>query len=193
VPSRWPEVGLYLKQQTRHDFPVLGRLLNQRNVRAITAVLSLNLDHALSVLPSDVKLLADVVFAGLVGNATFATGVAARALSHGVSTSKRGSSRSFVLGAGITVRKMIATVSCLLHLALAAALVRLPASLRMLLSTLDKGQPLPSSHRRTHLRAVRDPSVPPTGSLMSGRTRHLKLMAVTIIGRNGVTAVHPRG
>ncbi|MBM4226241.1 MAG: hypothetical protein FJ164_00605 [Gammaproteobacteria bacterium] len=121
VPSRWPEVGRYLKQQTGHDFPVLGRLVNQRCVRAIAAVLNLNLDPALSVMPVGEKILAGTIFAEVVGNAALAKDMAALALHHGVSETQLASARSFAAGADITVEEMTDTAIALLHLARAAA------------------------------------------------------------------------
>lgn len=121
VPQRWPAVGRYLKQKTGHDFPVLGRVINQRCVRAIAAVLSLNLDPAVSVLPLEIKILAGAIFAEVVGNAALTKDMAALALHHGVSESQLASTRSFALGTDTTTGDISDTGRALLHLARAAA------------------------------------------------------------------------
>lgn len=121
VPQRWPKVGSFLKQQTGHDFPVLGRLINQRCVRAMAAVLSLNLDPALCVLPLDEKILAGAIFAEVIADRALAADVAALALHHGVPTSQLAWARSFALGAEITPDDMTTTRSAVFHLARAAA------------------------------------------------------------------------
>ena len=72
VPSRWPEVGIWLKAETGHDFPLLGKLRSRRAVRAIATVLRDNLNVSGSRLSLGVKTLAGLVYASAVGNATLA-------------------------------------------------------------------------------------------------------------------------
>jgi hypothetical protein len=72
VPSRWPAVGTWLKAETGHDFPVLGKLRSTRAVRAIATVLRDNLNPSDSRLSMGVKALAGLVYASVVGNATLA-------------------------------------------------------------------------------------------------------------------------
>lgn len=74
VPSRWPAVGSWLKAETGHDFPLLGKLRSRRAVRAIATVLRDNLDATESRLNLRVKVLAGLVYASVVGNATLARG-----------------------------------------------------------------------------------------------------------------------
>jgi AhpD family alkylhydroperoxidase len=121
VPRHWPAVGRYLKQRTGHDFPVLGRVINQRCVRAIAAVLSVNLDPTLCVLPMDEKILAGAIFAEVVGNVALAEDMAALALHHGVSASQLASARSFALGTDTTTGDLSGTERAILNLARAAA------------------------------------------------------------------------
>ena len=72
VPSRWPAVGTYLKEQTGHDFPLLAKVSSQRAVKAIATVLRDNLSAANSRLGQGVKILAGLVYASVVGNETLA-------------------------------------------------------------------------------------------------------------------------
>ena len=121
VPKRWPAVGRYLKQHTGHDFPVLGRLLNQRCVRAIAAVLRLNLDPAICVLPLEEKILVGAIFAEVIADTALAADVAALGLHHGIPDSRLAWARRFAAGEDITPDGMANTTSAVFHLARAAA------------------------------------------------------------------------
>ena len=72
VPSRWPEVGAFLKATTGHDFPLLAKVRSRRAVRAIATVLRDNLTAAGSRLGLRVKALAGLVYASVVGSETLA-------------------------------------------------------------------------------------------------------------------------
>lgn len=121
VPKRWPEVGRYLKHQTGHDFPVLGRLVNARCVRAIAAVLSLNLDPKLGVLTREAKILAGVIFADVVADAALAEDMAALARHHHIPTSRLAWARRFAQGADDSAEGSSQVEMALLGLARAAA------------------------------------------------------------------------
>jgi hypothetical protein len=78
VPDRWPAAGTFLREQTGHDFPVLGRLRHRRAVRAIAMMLRDNLAKtAPSIVGRDVKLGAGLIFAEAVANAQLAAGLRA--------------------------------------------------------------------------------------------------------------------
>lgn len=72
VPSRWPEVGSWLKAETGHDFPLLAKLRSRRAVRAIATVLRDNLNPLDSRLSLGVKALAGLVYASVARNPTLA-------------------------------------------------------------------------------------------------------------------------
>jgi alkylhydroperoxidase family enzyme len=72
VPSRWPEVGAYLKVRTGQDFPLLAKMKSRRAVRSIATVLRDNLDASDSKLGLPVKALAGLVYATIVENETLA-------------------------------------------------------------------------------------------------------------------------
>jgi alkylhydroperoxidase family enzyme len=72
VPSRWPEVGAWLKDATGHDFPLLAKVRSRRAVRAIATVLRDNLNEADSRLGLPVKALAGLVYATVAGNEALA-------------------------------------------------------------------------------------------------------------------------
>lgn len=66
APARWPAVGIYLKERTGHDFPLLAKVRSRRAVRAIATVLRDNLNEAESRLGVRVKHLAGLIYATLV-------------------------------------------------------------------------------------------------------------------------------
>ena len=72
VPSRWPEVGAWLKAATGHDFPLLAKVRSRRAIRAIATVLRDNLTASDSRLGLPVKALAGLVYATVVGDETLA-------------------------------------------------------------------------------------------------------------------------
>lgn len=72
VPSRWPEVGAWLKAATGHDFPLLAKVRSRRAIRAIATVLRDNLTASDSRLGLPVKALTGLVYATVVGDETLA-------------------------------------------------------------------------------------------------------------------------
>jgi alkylhydroperoxidase family enzyme len=72
VPSRWPEVGGFLRAATGHDFPVLSRLTHRRAIRAIAVMLRDNLDPGTSVIGVALKGRLGRVYAEVVGDARLA-------------------------------------------------------------------------------------------------------------------------
>ncbi|MEZ5321148.1 MAG: hypothetical protein R2698_03520 [Microthrixaceae bacterium] len=66
MPTSWPEIGRCLEQVTGHRFPVLGRVRQQRPVRAVASMLRENLSPTTSVLGLRTKVLAGAVFAAEV-------------------------------------------------------------------------------------------------------------------------------
>lgn len=70
VPDRWPAVGVYLRQATGHDFPVLSRLRHRRAVRAIATMIKENLGDG--VIGRENKLAAGLVYASTVKDAPLA-------------------------------------------------------------------------------------------------------------------------
>jgi hypothetical protein len=66
VPSRWPAVGAYLREQTGHDFPILGRMQHARPRRALATMLRDNLAASDSRIGLRVKTLAGLVYATVV-------------------------------------------------------------------------------------------------------------------------------
>jgi alkylhydroperoxidase family enzyme len=72
VPSRWPEVGGFLRVATGHDFPVLSRLTHRRAIRAIAVMLRDNLDPRTSVIGVALKRRLGRVYAEVVGDAGLA-------------------------------------------------------------------------------------------------------------------------
>jgi alkylhydroperoxidase family enzyme len=83
VPGRWPEVGAFLRERTGHDFPVLGRLLHARVIRAIAAALRENLDPATTAAGLLPKSLAGLVFTRVVADGALHDEVLALARTQG--------------------------------------------------------------------------------------------------------------
>ena len=63
IPGAWPQVGTYLRERTRHDFPVLQRLRHRRAIRAIAFMLRENLRAESTVVGLDTKIRCGLVFA----------------------------------------------------------------------------------------------------------------------------------
>lgn len=101
VPSRWPQAGDYLRQHTGHAFPILGRLLNPRCLRAITTVLTLNLDPAQCNVSRETKVLAGTIFATVIGDDALAEDLAALARAHGVDSQRLEEARAYAGGADL--------------------------------------------------------------------------------------------
>lgn len=70
VPDRWPRVGEFLREQTGHDFPVLGRLRQRAAVRAIATMIRDNFCE--TVVGKGQKLAAGLIYADVVGSASLA-------------------------------------------------------------------------------------------------------------------------
>ena len=84
VPGKSPAVGLYLKEATGYDFPVIGRLSHARAVRAVATMVRDNLDPATTRIGLEAKCLAGAVFAAVVGDVALARDVAKLAAAHGI-------------------------------------------------------------------------------------------------------------
>jgi alkylhydroperoxidase family enzyme len=85
VPSQWPAVGEHLRKRTGHDFPVLGRLLHGRAIRAIAVMLRDNLDPSTTAVGLPAKCLAGAVYATVAGDAALLDEVRALARHNRVS------------------------------------------------------------------------------------------------------------
>ncbi len=70
VPDRWPAVGVFLRESTGHDFPVLSRLRHRRAIRAIATMIRENFTE--SVVGRENKLAAGLVYATTVENPSLA-------------------------------------------------------------------------------------------------------------------------
>ena len=66
VPTNWPAVGDYLREETGHDFPVLARLNHSRPRRALATVLRDNLARSQTSIGLQLKTLAGLVYAIVV-------------------------------------------------------------------------------------------------------------------------------
>lgn len=121
VPSRWPQAGDYLRQHTGHDFPILGRLLNPRCLRAITTVLTLNLDPAHCGLSLETKILAGAIFSAVVGDDALAEDITALARAQGVDPGRLEAARAFAGRAGHEPAAVDGQENALMHLARAAS------------------------------------------------------------------------
>jgi hypothetical protein len=75
VPDRWPAVGDFLRKETGHDFPVLGRLRHGRAIRAIATMIRDNFGE--SMVGRDEKLSAGLVYAEVVRDRALAEGLRA--------------------------------------------------------------------------------------------------------------------
>jgi alkylhydroperoxidase family enzyme len=72
VPATWPAVGAYLREQTGHDFPILGRVQHARPRRALATMLRDNLAAPDSKVGLQAKTLAGLVYATVVQDAELA-------------------------------------------------------------------------------------------------------------------------
>lgn len=68
VPARWPAAGVYLRERTGHDFPVLGKLTHRRAIRAIATMVRDNCTPSDSRLGLAEKHRAGIVYAAVVQN-----------------------------------------------------------------------------------------------------------------------------
>lgn len=68
VPGNYPAAAEYLRMHTGYSFPILKPVTPGRVVRAITKVLSDNLDKALTEVGLRIKILAGYVFTRVVSN-----------------------------------------------------------------------------------------------------------------------------
>jgi alkylhydroperoxidase family enzyme len=68
VPAKWPAVGEYLREQTGHNFPLLGRMRHARPRRALATILRDNLAPAGTRLGLPAKMLAGLVYSTVVGD-----------------------------------------------------------------------------------------------------------------------------
>lgn len=68
VPDKYPETGSYLKEMCGYEFPFLKHIKKGRVTKAIAAVLKDNLNNETSKIGIDIKCLAGVVFAHVIGN-----------------------------------------------------------------------------------------------------------------------------
>jgi alkylhydroperoxidase family enzyme len=70
VPDRWPAVGDFLRTNTGHHFPVLGKIQHRRAVRAIAMIIR---DHFCeSAIGRDKKLGAGLIYVEAIGNGSVA-------------------------------------------------------------------------------------------------------------------------
>lgn len=70
VPDRWPDVGVFLRELTGHDFPVLGRLRHRTPIRAIATMIRENFGQ--SLVGRAEKLAAGLVYADAAQNPSLA-------------------------------------------------------------------------------------------------------------------------
>jgi alkylhydroperoxidase family enzyme len=98
VPARWPDVGVYLREQTGHDFGVLGRLRHARARRALATMLRDNLAARDTQIGLPVKTLVGLVYAAAVQDAELTTGARQLARIVGVPDTSAGAVEAFALG-----------------------------------------------------------------------------------------------
>lgn len=84
VPTRWPAVGAYLREQTGHDFPILARIQLARPRRALATMLADNLMAGHSRIGLQVKMLAGLVYAIVVQDTELAAEARLMARNSGV-------------------------------------------------------------------------------------------------------------
>lgn len=84
VPAQWPAVGAYLREQTGHDFPILGRLNHARPRRALATILRDNLTESGTRLGLRPKTLAGLVYAIVVQDSELAAEASRLAANSGV-------------------------------------------------------------------------------------------------------------
>ena len=89
VPSRWPEVGHYLKERSGLDLPVLSKLSSRRAVRALAAVVRDNTDPAVTELGLPAKFLAGIVYANVAQHEQLLRAVDLLAGGAGVTSAQR--------------------------------------------------------------------------------------------------------
>lgn len=95
VPGKWPRVGMFLRELTGHDFPVLSLMRHGRAIKSIASMLRENLDPETTVIGLDTKVLAGVIFAEAVADQTLTADVRALAAKNGVTESQLDAARRF--------------------------------------------------------------------------------------------------
>jgi hypothetical protein len=100
VPGKAPAIGLYLKEATGHDFPVIGRLSHARAARAMATMVRDNLDPATTRIGLEAKCLAGAVFCAVVGDDPLAQDVGALAECHGIASDRMAAVVRFASGSG---------------------------------------------------------------------------------------------
>lgn len=98
VPGRGAQVGVFLREHTGHDFPVLARVQSRRVRRSLATVLRDNLDPTSSEIGVPTKVLAGAVFAQVVGDEWLAADVRALAGRAGVSADRLADAAAFAAG-----------------------------------------------------------------------------------------------
>lgn len=89
VPSTWPAVAEYLKEQVGHDFPVLSRFQAKRVIRAVATMIRDNLDAETTVLGLPEKVMAGSIFCAVIDDDALAQDVARLGERHGVTEGQR--------------------------------------------------------------------------------------------------------
>ena len=84
TPDRWPAAGQALRGLTGHEFPVLSRLVHGRLIQGIGSILRDNLDPSTTVVGLEIKILAGIVFASVVGDRELGRDVRALCAKRGV-------------------------------------------------------------------------------------------------------------
>jgi len=65
IPSSWPKVGLYLKEKTGYNFPLIQRLASFRNMtQCYAGILRDSFDPELTTIGCTTKVLCQLIFAG---------------------------------------------------------------------------------------------------------------------------------
>jgi hypothetical protein len=83
MPSAWPAVGVYLRDQTGYDFPLLAKLRHGRAIRAIATVIRDNSRTGESRLGLSIKHRAGLMYATLVEDEALARAARAMAVKAG--------------------------------------------------------------------------------------------------------------
>ncbi len=97
VPDSWPKVGEFLHGISGHDFPMLSRLQHARVIKSVASMLRENLDPSTSVIGLEIKVLAGVVFASVIGDASLEREVRALGPKYGVGVVELDSAAHFAL------------------------------------------------------------------------------------------------
>jgi len=111
VPDRWPAVGKFLREQTGHDFPVLGRLRHRAAVRAIATMIRDNFCE--TVVGKGQKLAAGLIYADVVGDASLAEQLRAAGAAPVPESAVRGLARAVSPSPASVDEQVIAACRCL--------------------------------------------------------------------------------